>query len=396
MTEHLTNKHALVNFARCRLLLYAQCSKRHLTPSSACFRPIRARPVGENAATASNHPFRYAPALLVDLQENMFRRGLGAKDNRFGRLMYRRGNPAFLGEHFASRDPAHIARWLEAMAAGFDSLPLQDLATWRAPSRLTRTPTPIAPVVLLIQAKLPPSMTPVPEMVRRIGTPILASVRVVASSSPRRMRAPMRQTMAPLDVAEAHSLRSPQRPVAGAKGKKQDEHKVRANQSQQDRDRRQSVCLCSRSYETSDEGHRVQFIGDDHPAVVSDGDREHQCGKNGAGGAAPSRRDGDARQDRGEADGADEGSLDDPRSRQTTAESPRPFGCHCAGRERTLSILGSVSAWVFPPRIFERSSSATIDASAPSRMIVGRMNIMSSVRTSFLPVVPKAAPTYGS
>jgi hypothetical protein len=32
--------------------------------------------------------------------------------------MYRRGNPAFLGEHFASRDPAHIARWLEAMAAG--------------------------------------------------------------------------------------------------------------------------------------------------------------------------------------------------------------------------------------------------------------------------------------
>jgi hypothetical protein len=32
--------------------------------------------------------------------------------------MYRRGNPAFLGEHFASRDPAHIARWLAAMAAG--------------------------------------------------------------------------------------------------------------------------------------------------------------------------------------------------------------------------------------------------------------------------------------
>jgi hypothetical protein len=32
--------------------------------------------------------------------------------------MYRRGNPGFLGEHFASRDPAHIARWLEAMAAG--------------------------------------------------------------------------------------------------------------------------------------------------------------------------------------------------------------------------------------------------------------------------------------
>ena len=32
--------------------------------------------------------------------------------------MYRRGNPAFLGEHFASRDPAHIARWLEAMRAG--------------------------------------------------------------------------------------------------------------------------------------------------------------------------------------------------------------------------------------------------------------------------------------
>jgi hypothetical protein len=32
--------------------------------------------------------------------------------------MYRRGNPTFLGEHFASRDPAHIARWLEAMAAG--------------------------------------------------------------------------------------------------------------------------------------------------------------------------------------------------------------------------------------------------------------------------------------
>jgi hypothetical protein len=32
--------------------------------------------------------------------------------------MYRRGNPAFLGEHFASRDPAHIARWLAAMAEG--------------------------------------------------------------------------------------------------------------------------------------------------------------------------------------------------------------------------------------------------------------------------------------
>jgi hypothetical protein len=32
--------------------------------------------------------------------------------------MYRRGNPTFLGEHFACRDPAHIARWLAAMAAG--------------------------------------------------------------------------------------------------------------------------------------------------------------------------------------------------------------------------------------------------------------------------------------
>jgi hypothetical protein len=32
--------------------------------------------------------------------------------------MHRRGNPAFLGEHFASKDPAHISRWLAAMAAG--------------------------------------------------------------------------------------------------------------------------------------------------------------------------------------------------------------------------------------------------------------------------------------
>jgi hypothetical protein len=32
--------------------------------------------------------------------------------------MYRRGNPAFLGEHFASKEPAHISRWLAAMAAG--------------------------------------------------------------------------------------------------------------------------------------------------------------------------------------------------------------------------------------------------------------------------------------
>jgi hypothetical protein len=32
--------------------------------------------------------------------------------------MYRRGNPAVLGEHFACRDAAHIARWLAAMAAG--------------------------------------------------------------------------------------------------------------------------------------------------------------------------------------------------------------------------------------------------------------------------------------
>jgi hypothetical protein len=32
--------------------------------------------------------------------------------------MYRRGNPAFLREHFASRDAAHIGRWLTAMAAG--------------------------------------------------------------------------------------------------------------------------------------------------------------------------------------------------------------------------------------------------------------------------------------
>jgi hypothetical protein len=29
-----------------------------------------------------------------------------------------RSNPIFLGEHFASRDPAHICRWLNAMAAG--------------------------------------------------------------------------------------------------------------------------------------------------------------------------------------------------------------------------------------------------------------------------------------
>src|SRR6516225_6659710 len=32
--------------------------------------------------------------------------------------MYRRGNPAVLGEHFACRDAAHISRWLAAMAAG--------------------------------------------------------------------------------------------------------------------------------------------------------------------------------------------------------------------------------------------------------------------------------------
>jgi hypothetical protein len=32
--------------------------------------------------------------------------------------MYRRGNPAFLGEHFASKDAAHVSRWLTAMAAG--------------------------------------------------------------------------------------------------------------------------------------------------------------------------------------------------------------------------------------------------------------------------------------
>src|SRR6516165_12041009 len=32
--------------------------------------------------------------------------------------MYRRVNPAFLGEHFASKEPAHISRWLAAMAAG--------------------------------------------------------------------------------------------------------------------------------------------------------------------------------------------------------------------------------------------------------------------------------------
>ena len=148
--------------------------------------------------------------------------------------------------------------------------------------------------------------------------------------------------------------------------------------------------------QTSDEGQRIQFVGDDHPAVVDDGDREHQSGKHGAGGAAPSRRGGEARQNRAGADGADEGSLDDARPRQTMAETPWRFGCHCAGRERTLSIEGRVSAWVFPPRIFARSSSATIAASAPSRMICGRMNMMSSVRTWLLPVVPKAAPTYGS
>src|SRR3712207_8896981 len=34
--------------------------------------------------------------------------------------------------------------------------------------RLTRTPTPMAAVLLLIHAKLPPSITPVPEIVRRM------------------------------------------------------------------------------------------------------------------------------------------------------------------------------------------------------------------------------------
>ena len=40
-------------------------------------------------------------------------------------------------------------------------------------------------------------ITAEPDSVRRIGTPILASVRVMASSSPRLICAPMRQTMAP-------------------------------------------------------------------------------------------------------------------------------------------------------------------------------------------------------
>src|SRR6185312_8298287 len=195
-----------------------------------------------------------------------------------------------------------------------------------------------------------------------------------------------------LDVAEADSRSSPHSPVARAKGKKQDEHEACANESLQDRDRRRRLRPQPGRDETCDEGQPIQFIGDDHPAMVDDGDRQHQSGKNGAGGAAPSRRRGEARQDRAGPNGADKRSLKRARARQTIAEAPRRLGCHFAGRERTLSMEGKVSVWVRPPRIFERSASATIAASAPLRMICGRMKMMSSVRLPVVPVVPNAAP----
>ena len=45
--------------------------------------------------------------------------------------------------------------------------------------------------------KLPPSISPVPWIVRRIGMPTLASVSVTGASSPRRTIGPRRVTMAP-------------------------------------------------------------------------------------------------------------------------------------------------------------------------------------------------------
>ena len=72
-------------------------------------------------------------------------------------------------------------------------------------SSLTRMPRPTTAVVGFSQAKLPPSIMPLPVMVRRIGMPRPASVRAVACSSPWRMRGAMRLTMAPPRTANAES-----------------------------------------------------------------------------------------------------------------------------------------------------------------------------------------------
>ena len=54
---------------------------------------------------------------------------------------------------------------------------------------------------------------------------------------------------------------------------------------------------------------------------------------------------------------------------------------HCrVRRRRSGKSLGRPSEPSCPPRIFDRSSSATTDASAPSRMICGLMKRISSVR----------------
>ena len=112
------------------------------------------------------------------------------------------------------------------------------------------------------------------------------------------------------------SVRKPAR-----KAEKQGEHEARANEGMQDCERRRVLCSYPGRNETSDKGQRIQFVGDDHPPVVNDRDREHEPGENCARGAPPSRRDGDARQNRADANGADPTGVDSARPRQTMAET---------------------------------------------------------------------------
>ena len=74
---------------------------------------------------------------------------------------------------------------------------------WRAASSFWRNDSPATAVVPFRSAKLPPSKSPLPWMVRRIGIPSPAIMRLTWASSPRRPMpgraptGPMRQMMAP-------------------------------------------------------------------------------------------------------------------------------------------------------------------------------------------------------
>ena len=174
-----------------------------------------------------------------------------------------------------------------------------------------------------------------------------------------------------LDVAETDTLASAQPTVERAQQQESERQRRAADGGKRESFKR-AVPICNAGVDQAQaQPDRNQYIGNNELPRVDDGDGEHAEPEAGAQQSAQFRRRHDARNAHSDGEQADGHAQDDVSAGQCAYR-----GVGAPGGRPGAAVRG----W---PVSLVRSCSATKLASTLSRMICGRMNMMSSVRESF-------------